>query len=53
MIVYQVVSKRDDEDFVEFTRTDKKAATQDVQLLNDICRRHAWIQESETRSASK
>ena len=40
-----VMSKRDDEDFVESIRTHKKAAEEDVQLLKDICRRHAWISE--------
>jgi len=43
-----VMSKRDDEDFVEAIRTGHnadKAAAEDVQLLKDICRRHAWVSE--------
>jgi len=42
---YYVTSKRDDEDFVESIRTDKKAAEQDVKLLKDICGRTAKIIE--------
>jgi hypothetical protein len=44
---YWVVSKRgdSDENFVESIRTSKKAADEDVQLLKDISRRHAWIEE--------
>lgn len=30
---------------VETTRTDKKAAEHDVQILKDIVRRNAWIEE--------
>ena len=29
------------------TRTDKKAAEQDVRLLKDICHKTAWIEEIE------
>jgi len=47
MLRYYVLSKRNDEDFVESIRTSKKAADQDVLLLKDICGRHAWVTERE------
>jgi hypothetical protein len=34
-----------DNPVVETRRTDKKAAENDVQILKEIVRRHAWIQE--------
>jgi hypothetical protein len=44
---YLVISKRDDEDFVETIRTEKKSAEQDVSLLREIVRRAARIEEVE------
>ena len=37
---YRVISDRG----VETIRTDKRAAQQDIGLLKDIMRRHAWIE---------
>ena len=44
---YMVLSKQGDAEIIETIRTDKKAAQEDVGLLGDIVRRHAWIIELE------
>ncbi len=41
LTTYKVVSALQ----VETRRTDRRAAEADVQILKDIVRRHAWIEE--------
>ena len=45
-MAYEVVTKtRDDEEFVEVVRTDKRAAEDDVSLLKSICRKKSFMRE--------
>jgi hypothetical protein len=45
MTKYYVMTKPKKTEIIETIRTSKKAAEDDVRILKDICRKHAWIVE--------